>query len=116
MPDLVLAGVSAGGSTALVLGRAFTLSAVTRDQTGAILGGCQVHLFRTAGDVAVDVIQSDPTTGAFTHTVFDQALYYYTGVKQESGSSSVIRGSSAAVLGSSTKQLGALSRNDLRGS
>jgi hypothetical protein len=33
---------------------------VTRDSTGAPLGGCTVDLFNTAGDVVVDTVVSEP--------------------------------------------------------
>lgn len=39
--------------------KTFQITGVTRDSTGAILGSCVVHLFRTADDVELDQINSD---------------------------------------------------------
>ena len=41
------------------------ITGVTRDNTGAALGNCEVHLFRTATDVEVDQVTSD-ASGNFT--------------------------------------------------
>lgn len=42
-----------------------TIYGVTKDSTGAVLGSCDVHLFRTEDDVEVDQVVSDATTGAY---------------------------------------------------
>jgi hypothetical protein len=55
----------------------FTISGVTRDSVGAVLGACTVHLFRTADDLLFEVVTSDPTTGAFSVSAVGLAEQYY---------------------------------------
>jgi hypothetical protein len=89
---------------------------VTRDQTGAILGTAAVKLFRTSNDKLLETEISDPTTGAFTLSVFDAARYYYTAVRADAASSTRIRASSSTVKASSTAQIAGIGRNDMTGS
>lgn len=56
------------------------IAGVSRDSTGAILGGCTCTLFRVDG---TDFIQeqrtiSDPTTGAYVFNVSPTAVYRVT--------------------------------------
>lgn len=92
------------------------ISHVTRDSAGTIFGGATVKLFRTVGDLLMETEISDPTTGAFTLSVFDDAEYYYHAVLEDSASSPVILASSGTVLASAFSQLNDLSRNDWTGS
>jgi hypothetical protein len=55
----------------------FTISGVTRDSGGAVLGSCVVHLFRTADDLLFEQVTSDATTGAFTVSSVGLAESYY---------------------------------------
>jgi hypothetical protein len=91
------------------------ITKVTRDSTGVILGGATVKLFRTDEDRVLEQEISDPTTGAFTLSVFDQGFYYYTAVKEASASSTTILASSSTVLASASSQVTALSANTLQG-
>lgn len=43
----------------------FTISGITKDSTGAVLGSCTVKLFATATDTLLQTITSDATTGAY---------------------------------------------------
>ena len=61
-----------------------TIFGVTKDSTGAVLGGCTVHLFRTADDSFVTQIVSDATTGAYRFTqqgLSSQQFYYVVAYK-----------------------------------
>lgn len=91
------------------------ITKVTRDNTGAILGGASVKLFRTDEDLVLEREISDPATGAFTLSVFDAGYYYYTAVQEQSASSSMILASSGAVLASAGAQVTSLSTNTLQG-
>lgn len=42
-----------------------SLSGVTRDSTGAVLGGVTVQVFETATDRYITEVISDPTTGVY---------------------------------------------------
>jgi hypothetical protein len=42
------------------------ITGVTKDSAGAVLGGCSVHLFRTADDVEVDQVVSDAGDGTYS--------------------------------------------------
>lgn len=53
------------------------ISGTTRDSVGNALGGCAVHLFRTVGDVFIDLLTSDATTGAFSFTTPGPAQNYF---------------------------------------
>jgi hypothetical protein len=55
----------------------FKISGVTRDSEGTVLGGCDVHLFRTTDDVEVGQVVSDSSTGAYSFTVGSNAEPYY---------------------------------------
>ena len=59
------------------------LSGVTRDSTGAIIGGCAVELYETATDLPLMRVTSDASTGAFTFTVarFAPATHYLVAYK-----------------------------------
>jgi hypothetical protein len=46
----------------------YRITGITRDSVGAILGNCEVHLFRTADDVELDQVTSN-ANGEFTLTV-----------------------------------------------
>ena len=41
------------------------ISGITRDSTGAVLGGVTVQVFETATDRFITEVVSDPTTGAY---------------------------------------------------
>jgi hypothetical protein len=55
-------------SDAMAGQRRDSISGVTRDSTGAALGGVSVRAFDLARDLLVDSVVSDATTGAFTVT------------------------------------------------
>jgi hypothetical protein len=59
------------------------ISGVTRDNSGAVLGGCVVELYETATDIALFKTTSDATTGAFTFTCarFSPATHYLVAYK-----------------------------------
>ncbi len=45
-----------------------SISGITRNASGAVLGGCVVKLFQTGSDVELGTAVSDPVTGAFNVT------------------------------------------------
>ena len=49
------------GSPQLVM----SISGITKDSTGAALGGCTVKLYRTSDDVLLGTTVSDATTGEY---------------------------------------------------
>jgi len=56
----------------------YTISGITRDATGAVLGACEVDLFFAGGDRArAGSTTSDATTGAFTFMVGDTTTPYF---------------------------------------
>ena len=56
----------------------YTLSGVTRDNTGAVLGGCTVDLFYATGDKQrYASMVSDPTTGAYTFVSGDNVSTFF---------------------------------------
>lgn len=55
---------------------AFSLSGITRDSTGAVLGGCDVHLFQTGTDIEVGQTTSDGS-GNFSFSLGNNAGYFY---------------------------------------
>ena len=65
-----------------------TISGVTRDNTGAILGGCAVEIFRTQDDVKFDNTTSDAVTGVY---IFNAAVLgdQYYAVAYKAGSPDV---------------------------
>ena len=65
-----------------------TISGVTKDSTGAVLGGCKVHLFTTDLDTLVAQITSDPTTGVYSFTGVGMGRNYYV-VAYKAGSPDV---------------------------
>ena len=65
-----------------------TISGITRDSTGTILGGCVVELLRTQYDVKVDSTISDAVTGAYEFSVVGLGQQYYI-VAYKSGSPDV---------------------------
>jgi hypothetical protein len=52
------------------------LSGITRDSTGAVLGGCTVEMFYTLGDVWVQGTVSD-ASGAFSFSQMAPGPYYF---------------------------------------
>ena len=67
----------------------FTLSGVTRDSAGAILGGCTVKLFGTATDVLIATTTSDAGTGAYSFATFALGSTEYYAVAYLAGSPDV---------------------------
>ena len=61
----------------VMAGDNWELSGVTRDSTGAPLGGCTVHLFYASNDQFISAQISDPTTGAFTFQIGNNAGPFY---------------------------------------
>lgn len=53
-----------------------TISGITRDNTGAPLGGCAVHLFRTRDDLEIAITGSD-NTGFYSFTLAQGVETYY---------------------------------------
>jgi hypothetical protein len=58
----------------------FLISGITKDATGAPLGNCDVHLFRTSDDLEVGQTVSDPT-GAFAFYVAPGVQFYCVAYK-----------------------------------
>jgi hypothetical protein len=52
------------------------LAGVTKDSTGAVLGGCEVDLFYS-NDIFVSEVLSDPTTGVFKFLISPSAGPFY---------------------------------------
>ena len=50
-------------------GVSWMLTGITKDSTGAVLGGCTVHLFYSLPDQFISAVDSDPTTGAFSFLI-----------------------------------------------
>lgn len=46
--------------------KAYKISGITKDSTGAVLGGCLVSLFYTQGDTLICKMLSDATTGEYS--------------------------------------------------
>lgn len=63
--------------------RVATISGVTKDSAGAILGSCVVELYETATDIALFKTTSDAVTGAFNFTSarFSPATHYLVAYK-----------------------------------
>jgi len=61
----------------VMAGDNWELSGVTRDSTGAPLGNCTVHLFYASTDQFISAQISDPTTGAFTFQIGNNAGPFY---------------------------------------
>jgi hypothetical protein len=49
----------------------YVISGVTKDSSGAALGNCIVSLFQTGVDSLLQRATSDPTTGAYSFSMFD---------------------------------------------
>jgi hypothetical protein len=64
------------------------ISGVTKDSTGAVLGSCVVHLFRTSGDLEIDMTTSDASTGAYSFSGVGLGETYYV-VAYKAGSPDV---------------------------
>ena len=54
----------------------FSITGVTRDSTGAVLGSCEVHLFQTGFDIEIAQTTSDGS-GNFTFIIGNNAGYFY---------------------------------------
>lgn len=59
------------------LSRPLLISGVTRDNTGASLGGCTVKLFGTADDTLREVVMSD-ANGNYTFSAINDGALYWT--------------------------------------
>jgi hypothetical protein len=56
----------------------YTIAGITRDATGAVLGGCDVDLFFSGGNkTRAGATVSDATTGAFTFMVSNTTTAYF---------------------------------------
>lgn len=55
---------------------AIFITGVTRDKTGAVLGSCVVHLFRTDSDLIVQATTSDGS-GNYTFSMVGLGTKYY---------------------------------------
>jgi hypothetical protein len=62
-----------------------SISGITLNSAGAVVGSATVILFRTADDTKLDEVTSDPTTGAFTVTSPEDAVTCYL-VSYQAGS------------------------------
>lgn len=65
-------------------GESVTVSGITKDNAGDPLGSCDVYLFRDNGDDSptyIAYVESDPTTGAYSFTVFPGSSYFCVGFK-----------------------------------
>lgn len=63
--------------------RVATITGVTRDNAGVILGGCVVELYETATDISLFKTTSDASTGAFNFICarFSPATHYIVAYK-----------------------------------
>ena len=66
----------------------YTISGVTKDSTGAILGSCTVRIFETGTDIEWSVVTSDPV-GAYTAVVPGKAGMTFYAVAYKAGSPDV---------------------------
>lgn len=57
------------------------ISGVTRDSTGAVLGGCVVQLFRTSDDAIIAEQVSDGSTGAYSFPILVGGPFYVVAYK-----------------------------------
>lgn len=68
-----------------------SISGVTKDNTGAVLGSCEVRVFRTEDNLFIGSTTSDPTTGAWTLPLWAGGPFflveYKTGSPDKAGSS-----------------------------
>ena len=65
------------------------ISGVTRNSSGAVLGGCRVELYETATDLPLQTVTSDATTGAFIFTAARYSPRTHYIVAYKAGSSDV---------------------------
>ena len=59
----------------------FTLSGITKDNTGAILGSCVVNVFRTSDNVFIGTTTSDAVTGAYSYSGIGQVDHFEVSYK-----------------------------------
>ena len=59
----------------------FTLSGVTKDSTGAILGSCVVNVFRTSDNLFIGTTTSDSVTGAYSYSGVGQQDHFEVSYK-----------------------------------
>lgn len=69
-------------------GVSWSLSGITKDSTGAVVGGARVELYYTGNDQPISAVVSDGTTGAFSFKVGIAAGPYYA-VAYKAGSPDV---------------------------
>jgi hypothetical protein len=71
-----------GSRTVVARGQLWAaITGVTRDSTGAVLGSCTVHLFRTSDDVKVDTTTSDASGNYSFVRIADATTYYCVAYK-----------------------------------
>jgi hypothetical protein len=57
------------------------ITGITKDSTGAVLGGCTVHVYRTSDDLERDQVTSDAGNGTYTIGVDTDATHYCVAYK-----------------------------------
>jgi len=67
--------------------KAYTITGITKDSAGAVLGSCNVFLFKTSTNEFVAATVSNASTGVYTFPV-SAGFYYYT-VSYKAGSPDV---------------------------
>lgn len=92
MPNLVLRDdATTYGTYNPVLRRLKSLTGITRDSAGNVLGNSVVHLFRTVSDLETDQGTSDAITGSYAFsTITDNLSYYVVGVNSRGADSTNI--------------------------
>lgn len=55
----------------------WTLNGVTRDSSGAILGGCTVKIYKTSDHTYVATTTSNASTGAYSFSGLTDGASYY---------------------------------------
>lgn len=72
-----------------VADQTYTISGVTKDSAGAVLGGVTVDLFDTATDTIISTTVSDATTGGYkffaNNVTTNYAVAYKTGAPDVAG-------------------------------
>jgi hypothetical protein len=67
------------------------ISGITRDSTGAVLGSCEVRVFRTEDNLFIGSTTSDPTTGAWSLQIWAGGPFFFveykTGSPDKAGAS-----------------------------
>jgi hypothetical protein len=71
------AGIISRQSIGVVVPARLSISGITKDSTGAVLGSCVVALFRTVANVFVESTTSDPVTGAYAFSTVGSGQAYY---------------------------------------